>query len=156
MRSFSFSLAANDHILAEFICLLTETLWLNKWLNDSSINFWISLFFIFCQMFAIFDDFSKFKSWWMSHPLSHNWSVKTAQVIFNKVVGAKLVKSYTLHYYHCATFPLFAIRWCCRVHWFWRDTWHENAEYWQKPYKIVISWAFQLIGALVQGCELLS
>ena len=31
-------------------------------MDDSSINFWTRLFFIFCQNFAIFDDFSKFRS----------------------------------------------------------------------------------------------
>ena len=29
-------------------------------MNDSSVNFGTSFFFIFCQIFAIFDDFSKF------------------------------------------------------------------------------------------------
>ena len=35
---------------------LTVPLWLNGWLIRF---FWLRLFFIFCQIFAIFDDFSK-------------------------------------------------------------------------------------------------
>ena len=37
---------------------LTDPLWLL--MGDTSINFWTSFFFFFCQISAILDDFTKF------------------------------------------------------------------------------------------------